>query len=781
MTFIAIGDREDKQRWRVNWADLYSTFNVNYQLNSNYEISFTLTYTEKYRQVFNLAKEKSFVYFNGETYVIQQRDVKLDSNGMLTAQITATHSLIDKLKNIRIDPAEPTENSPEISGGTTDTSSDQQQQAGVVVKPTDQETTYSLDDRINEFIKNNDQGVKYESHGSFRQVAVEATGSLYDWLGSNLSLFDAYWIPSGNTLKVYDLGNLRTETGKQFRYLNNMTDAEVQTDVNDIINEATVYGGKMEKDITSTVTSGSSGNLDSPEEFAKSSITADFGVNKDTMIANFSTRSQKVKAWNVDVNKLYDTVKNNGVSPEWFFAYELQEQGTYYGWLNHTYRNGDPYNDAASVCTWIKEWANKDQLTPAWSAAEGSLTPDQSLTDKWNKEFGKGTIGRLYLQGTAAAVWELAGKTVNTSIGKPLAGCISILKGWGGHTVTNQTNSGTWGWPFPSTGEGSFMQAQKFGYDGGFRTNSFHDGLDFGSIDHPGAEVHAVHGGKVTTVAWGGNDIKWYVVITDSTGLNVEYQEAFLNRDKITVNVGQNITTGQVIGYRDNDHLHIGITRHSFPEAFSHAFSNDGTWIDPQATIKNGIANAAVNQPTAGGSTDLNTTSEFYYALKYEFKDSDSQSKYGQHRGAPVVVDGIYDFNELRSYADTHIQHNPPTTLSITGAKESDFSLGDVWRLIAPELNLNLDVTLMGYSYNPVNTHDGNISLSFNNTGLAMKSALSAIWNDIKSINSNIQSPDVSGAISTRGENHFSSDDIRYTSDQVNKIINYTNGEDSTW
>lgn len=37
------------------------------------------------------------------------------------------------------------------------------------------------------------------------------------------------------------------------------------------------------------------------------------------------------------------------------------------------------------------------------------------------------------------------------------------------------------------------MQSQKFGYDGGYRQNSFHDGLDFGSIDHPG-EVHAVHG-----------------------------------------------------------------------------------------------------------------------------------------------------------------------------------------------------------------------------------------------------------------------------------------------
>lgn len=784
MSPVIIESRDGKEAWRVNWADLYTSFQVNSQLNASYDLSLTLTYTDQYKEVFNATREKALLHYNGETYVIQTRDVKLDDQGMLTLQITAVHSLIDKLKNIRIDPAQPTEASPEVSGGGTSDGTSQDQQPGVVVTPTDQQTTYPLEDRLRQFVDNNDQGIKYELHGSFPQVAVETTGSLYDWLGSNLSSFNAYWIPVGNVIKIYDLGHLRKMTGRQFRYLENMTEAEVQTDVNDLTNVATVYGGKMQKDITSASTNGSVGNLDSAEGFAKSPITADFGVNKQVMLDNFAQRSQRVKAWGVDVNKLYDTIKNAGVSPEWFFAYELMEQGTYYGWLNHTTKNGDAYNDAVSVCAWIKEWANKDQLRPAWSAAEGSLTPNQSLTDKWNREFGKGTIGRLYLQGTAAAVWELAGVTVNPNIGKPLAGCVSVLKGWGGHTIVNNGNSNnTWGWPFPSTGEGSFMQVQKFGYDGGYRTNGFHDGLDFGSIDHPGSEVHAVHGGTVTYKKWGGQDIMWYVVIRDETGLNVEYQEAFASEGNITVSVGQKVVTGQVIGYRNTDHLHIGITRHDFPEAFSHAFSDDGTWLDPQAMIKNGIANAAStsgNNTNNSDDTTLNTTSEVYYALKFEFKDADSVARYGVHRGEPVVVDGIYDINALRGYADTHIQHNPATTLTINGIHVDDFALGDVWRLIAPELNLDLDVTLMGYTYNPYNTSDSNITLTFNNTGLSMKSALNAIWQDIKSINTNIQSPDIYGATGGRQEDHFNN--IRYTQDQMNKIIDYTNGkEGTTW
>lgn len=94
-------------------------------------------------------------------------------------------------------------------------------------------------------------------------------------------------------------------------------------------------------------------------------------------------------------------------------------------------------------------------------------------------------------------------------------------------TSSGSSSGDSWGWPFPSVGEGSFMQAQRFGYDGGFRPNSFHDGLDFGSVDHPGSEVHAVHGGKVIIKSYMGG-LGNYVVIHSDDGYNIVYQEAFL-------------------------------------------------------------------------------------------------------------------------------------------------------------------------------------------------------------------------------------------------------------
>ena len=359
----------------------------------------------------------------------------------------------------------------------------------------------------------------------------------------------------------------------------------------------------------------------------------------------------------MDANRLYDTVKNAGVSPEWFFAYELQEQGTGYGWLNHTYRHGDAYQDAASVCEWIKSTSQTDSINPAWSAPEGSMSPNPSLAAKWNQEFGKGSIGRVYLQGTAAAVWDLAGVTPNPAIGKPITGCVNQIRNWGGHTVS----SNTWGWPFPSVGEGKFSGGQLFGVQPGgeFRPNGFHDGLDFGSIDHPGTDVHAIHGGKVTKKEWRGNEIKWYVVITDDSGLNVEYQEAFSSASNIIVNVGDTVTTGQVIGHRDTDHLHIGITRHSFPEAFNHAFSNDGTWIDPQQTIKSGIA--------AGGSSGSSgsTTEEVYYFEPFILEDEQSIKEWGVQPGPDFVDERFHDAESMRKVGLTKLNPNPDLTVEV--------------------------------------------------------------------------------------------------------------------
>jgi glucan-binding YG repeat protein len=154
------------------------------------------------------------------------------------------------------------------------------------------------------------------------------------------------------------------------------------------------------------------------------------------------------------------------------------------------------------------------------------------------------------------------------------------------HTFGSDGVEDTWGWLFPADGRGHFTGAQLFGVNAGgeFRLNGFHDGLDFGSIDHPGYEVHAVHKGIVTGIGYA-SGLDWYVLIDTGEYLTV-YQEAFSSRSNIWVSVGQQVNVGDVIGGRTTAHLHLGITRQkNFNVALANSFNNNGTWINPCSIV----------------------------------------------------------------------------------------------------------------------------------------------------------------------------------------------------
>lgn len=476
----------------------------------------------------------------------------------------------------------------------------------------------------------------------------------------------------------------------------NMKSASMQIDPTKVITRLIPLGKTLEPskvDVSDDDGEGGSGSLDSPEEFCKSEINATWGSDINNMKQDFAARSSRVRAWGVDVNRLYDVVKNAGVSPEWFFAYELQEQGTYYGWLNHTYRHGDAYSDAQSVCEWIKNCSNSNSINPAWSAPEGSIAPNQALADKWNQEFGKGTIGRVYLQGTAAAVWDLAGQTPNPAIGKPISGCISCIKRWGGHS---NATGGTWGWPFPDVGEGHFSQVQSFGNDGGYRQNSYHDGVDFGSVDHPGREVHCIHGGTVTIKsAMGG--LGNFVVIHTPEGFNIVYQEAFSSPSNIIVSVGQKVKTGDLIGYRDTDHVHIGVTKQDFYQAVRNSFSPAGGWLDPVKLIKESGDGSKPQEGKKDQTVDNSNAARPKLTITTvnngrDYIDiPDLQKEFGIIEGT-VEFDNVDDPNVLMQQAQTWIkaQRIPQswevTALELHMTNFKSFKVADRYMFINPNV-----------------------------------------------------------------------------------------------
>lgn len=148
-----------------------------------------------------------------------------------------------------------------------------------------------------------------------------------------------------------------------------------------------------------------------------------------------------------------------------------------------------------------------------------------------------------------------------------------------------------WGWPFPKVGKGSFSGAQLFGvHKGGeFRQNGFHDGLDFGSVDHPGNEIHAIHGGTVVHAGYKDSYIGYYIVIHSTDGYDMVYQEFGSSKSDILVKEKQTVKTGQVIARRTTSHVHIGVCKypHYWTTGYSHSFEK-WYWLDPLKLIEQG-------------------------------------------------------------------------------------------------------------------------------------------------------------------------------------------------
>lgn len=277
-------------------------------------------------------------------------------------------------------------------------------------------------------------------------------------------------------------------------------------------------------------------------------------------------------------------------------------------------------------------------------------------------------------------------------------------------TSSGSSSGGSWGWPFPSVGEGSFMQAQRFGYDGGFRPNSFHDGLDFGSVDHPGSEVHAVHGGKVIIKSYMGG-LGNYVVIHSDDGYNIVYQEAFSSMSNIRVNVGDVVKTGDIIGYRNTDHLHIGITKVDFNTAVGKSFINDGTWLNPQEIIRNGIANnnseSNVEQPTETVEEDKPTEYEIHSEYLSPLVE---KAHWPKVEAEPITDDNITDENTLLNKLKASIHDYPDIEYTLDYANfkynsvkfNNDIKVGN-YGWLRDRFGVDVEVRINSYTWYPQN------------------------------------------------------------------------------
>ena len=694
------GDMSKVKTHRIAWSDLHDTFKKNWQTNSSYEISFTLTYQEKYKDVFEDAEDKAFVYYDGQGYNVQQRTPGHDENGLLTQQITATHEVIDKLKNIRADTPQPTEQNPDVdntsgsddkdssSNSSSDSNDNQNQQPSITVKQTDVQQTVTLDSCLQQFTSGNDQGISYELHGNFPQAAVKVEGSLYEWLDSNLKLFGAYWVPDGHTVKIYDSASFKHPTGKQFRYQNNTHNVSVQIDTTDLINDCDVYGGKMEKDI---VNAGVGNGISE-------------AVNGDwTPVIKNAGAMMKQNLSAQDINLVLAQINlessgredarggTDGLGDGPALGLLQFKQGTFNYYCRPPYTNIMHGLDQIIALFNVPNWRSQITGRHGWSPHGAPVSKDELKpavaggAQKW-LAVARSYVGIPYVWGGGHSPDADPRNGMDCSgLGEQIARACGLNIGYG-NTVSLEQGS----------------------------TDISRDQVQTGDMGFYGARGNSTH------VVWA-MDNDTYIAEPD---------------------VGQTCYIGKI-----ND----------YPANF---------WKrNPQ------IAAFVGNGASSGGG---DSTTETYYALHFHFTDGDSVKKYGLHRGPQLIVDSIYDMDALKKYADANIQHDPKTTVTISNTKEHA-NLGDVWRFIDPEMNINTDVTVFGVNEGDdyFENSDSN-EISLDNTALAMRNINATLLGQFKSLNNR---PVVNESInltatSQRQENHFGN--INAT--DMTKIREFTEG-----
>ena len=239
--------------------------------------------------------------------------------------------------------------------------------------------------------------------------------------------------------------------------------------------------------------------------------------------------------------------------------------------------------------------------------------------------------------------------------------------------------SGDWNWPFPDVGEGSFMDGQLFGtHPGNGRTNSYHDGLDFGSVDHPGSEVHAIHGGKVIKVSYAAG-LDCYVVTKGDDNLYIDYQEFTKSKSNVKVKEGDTVKTGDVIGIRDSNHLHISITKMPFDLAIAHPWDSSGGWLDPLETIREGIKKGG-----SGNSSSSGLSSEEDEARKFIIAH-ESGGNYSARNPSNPTVYGAYQLKLAYLKGDLSRENQDRTAQSYmkerygTWVKAKEFWVANNW------------------------------------------------------------------------------------------------------
>ena len=191
------------------------TFNVSWENNSTYQITFT-AYSDN-SIAYALLVSENIITWQGQQFVIKQ-SIPNYSGRYNTVAITATHIYLDVRKIFRHNKKDGTLN-------------------------------YSVSDVLSFYLSNNGFGYSFDVKGNFAKKQITDLGgnNAFDGLSQIISTWpDAYIYPDNKKIVVYDKANFATNLGNRLGYGYNSDNVAITYDSTSIINQLTVVSAKKD-------------------------------------------------------------------------------------------------------------------------------------------------------------------------------------------------------------------------------------------------------------------------------------------------------------------------------------------------------------------------------------------------------------------------------------------------------------------------------------------------------------------------------------------------------
>ena len=191
---------------------LTNTFNINLEKNSQWQLSFT-AYDDG-SVAFNMLSVESSVWWDNQEYIIKQFQPDY-SNGFTTFQVTAIHVAYEVAR---------------IRQRKTKTGT----------------LTYTVDDVLSFYLKNNSMGFTWQVVGSFgkEQITDLGNSSGKDKIVSTWP--DAVFYPDNKNIRIYQHDSFAKNIGNRIDYLHNTPELKLSYDSSSIVNQVMASGKQKE-------------------------------------------------------------------------------------------------------------------------------------------------------------------------------------------------------------------------------------------------------------------------------------------------------------------------------------------------------------------------------------------------------------------------------------------------------------------------------------------------------------------------------------------------------